>query len=307
MYETGIRPRAKERPFGATDLMLLTLVLIWGVNFSVVKGALAEMSPLSFNALRFALASILTLILLRITESDLSFPRGDWGRLLLLGLVGHTAYQLLFINGLARTRAGNSSLILATTPIFVALLSAVLGIERIRGRAWLGIFLSFAGIFLIVESSGKGLGLASQTLTGDILTLFGTLCWSTYTVLSKPMLGRYSPLKLTGLTMSTGTFFLILFSLPQLAEQDWGAVSWQSWLGLIYSFSLAIALGYIVWYTGVRRIGSARTAIYSNLIPVVALTVAWFTLGERIASLQLVGAAVILVGIYLTRSQRRES
>ena len=297
----------KGGTFGLTDLMLLGLVLVWGVNFSVVKRALEEMSPLSFNALRFALATTLILILLRGTGENLSFPRRDWGRLLLLGAVGHTAYQLLFINGIARTTASNSSLILATTPIFVALLSAVLRIERVRGLAWLGILLCFGGIALIVQGSGKGVGLASRTLGGDLMTLAATICWATYTVLSKPLLERYSPLKLTTLTMMMGTVVLLLLSLPELAQQDWGLVSWQGWLGLAYSFSLAIALGYIVWYTGVRRIGAARTAVYSNLIPIVGVATAWLTLGERLVPLQIVGAAVVLVGIYLTRFNRKES
>jgi drug/metabolite transporter (DMT)-like permease len=296
----------EKGPFGLTDLMLLGLVLVWGVNFSVVKRTLDEMSPLSFNALRFALATTLILILLRASGETLKVPRQDWGRLLLLGLIGNTTYQLLFINGLARTTASHSSLLLSTTPIFVALLSTALGIERVRGLAWLGIFLCFGGISLIVQGSGEGLGLASQTLGGDLLTLAATTCWATYTVFSKPMLERYSPLKLTTLTMMMGTVVLFLLSLPELARQDWGLVSWQGWLGLIYSFSLAIALGYVVWYTGVSRIGAARTAVYSNLIPVVGVATAWLALGERLVPLQIAGAAVVLVGIYVTRFNRKE-
>ena len=287
--------------FGLIDLMLLAMVLIWGINFAVVKAALAEMRPLSFNSLRFLLASALTLLLLRLIEGDVGFARGDWWRLLGLGLIGNTCYQLLFINGIDRTTAGNSALLLATTPIFVSLISAAFGLEQVGKLAWAGVFLSFTGIFMVIVGSGKELGLDKGTIGGDILVLIGATAWSLYTVLSKPMLSRYSALKLTALAMAAGTPFIVLFSIPQLLVQDWAAVSWRGWLGLFFSGSMAIALAYIIWNSGVSKVGGARTAVYSNLSPVIAAIFAWLTLGEAITTFMIVGAAMIFLGIYLTR------
>jgi drug/metabolite transporter (DMT)-like permease len=287
--------------FGLIDLMLLAMILIWGINFAVVKAALAEMTPLSFNSLRFLLASALTLLSLRLTEGGVGFARGDWWRLLGLGLIGNTCYQLLFINGINHTTAGNSALLLATTPIFVSLIGAAFGIERVGKLAWVGVFLSLAGIFMVIVGSGKELGLAKETISGDILVLIGAAAWSVYTVLSKPMLSRYSALKLTALAMAAGTPFIVLFSIPQLLAQDWATVSWQGWLGLFFSGSMAIALSYIIWNSGVSKVGGARTAVYSNLSPVVASIFAWLTLGEAITIFMVVGAAMIFLGIYLTR------
>jgi drug/metabolite transporter (DMT)-like permease len=300
--------RTAEGTFGLIDLMLLAMVLIWGINFAVVKAALAEMTPLSFNSIRFLLASTLTLLLLRLIEGDVGFARGDGWRLLGLGLIGNTFYQLLFINGIDRTTAGNSALLLATTPIFVSLISAALGVERVGKLAQVGVFFSFAGIFLVIVGSGKELGLAQETIGGDILVLVGAAAWSLYTVLSKPMLSRYSALKLTALAMATGTPFIVLFSIPQLLAQDWGAVSWRGWLGLLFSGSMAIAIAYIIWNSGVSKVGGARTAVYSNLSPVIAAIFAWLTLGEAITAFMVVGAALIFLGIYLTSKsgQRRE-
>jgi drug/metabolite transporter (DMT)-like permease len=287
--------------FGLIDLMLLAMILIWGINFAVVKAALAEMTPLSFNSLRFLLASALTLLSLRLTEGGVSFARGDWWRLLGLGLIGNTCYQLLFINGINHTTAGNSALLLATTPIFVSLIGAAFGVERVGKLAWVGVFFSFAGIFMVIVGSGKELDLAQETISGDILVLIGAAAWSVYTVLSKPMLSRYSALKLTALAMAAGTPFIVLFSIPQLLAQDWAAVSWRGWLGLFFSGSMAIALAYIIWNSGVSKVGGARTAVYSNLSPVVAAIFAWLTLGEVITTFMVVGAAMIFLGIYLTR------
>ena len=281
--------------------MLLAMILIWGINFAVVKAALAEMTPLSFNSIRFLLASTLTLLLLRLIEGDVGFARGDWWRLLGLGLIGNTCYQLLFINGIDRTTAGNSALLLATTPIFVSLIGAAFGVERVGKLAWVGVFFSFAGIFMVIVGSGKELGLAKETIGGDILILIGALVWSLYTVLSKPMLSRYSALKLTALAMAAGTPFIVLFSIPQLLAQDWATVSWRGWLGLFFSGSMAIALAYIIWNSGVSKVGGARTAVYSNLSPVIAAIFAWLTLGEAITTFMVVGTAMIFLGIYLTR------
>jgi drug/metabolite transporter (DMT)-like permease len=294
-------PKTIGGTFGLIDLMLLAMTLIWGINFSVVKAALAEMTPLSFNSLRFLLSSALTLLLLKLIEGDMGFVKGDWWRLLGLGLIGNTCYQLLFINGIDRTTAGNSALLLATTPIFVSLIGAAFGVERVGKLAWVGVFFSFSGIFVVIVGSGKELSLARETIKGDMLTLVGAVAWSLYTVLSKPMLSRYSALKLTALAMAAGTPFIVLFSIPQLLAQSWATVSWRGWLGLFFSGSMAIALAYIIWNSGVSKIGGARTAVYSNLSPVIAAIFAWLILGEAITAFMVVGAAMIFLGIYLTR------
>ena len=168
--------KVTEKAFGFLDLMLLAMVLIWGINYSIVKAALTEMSPLSFNSLRFLLACALTLLLLKVIEGDMGFARRDWWRLLGLGLIGNTCYQLLFINGIDRTTAGNSALLLATTPIFISLIGTVSGTERVGKWAWVGVVFSFAGIFMVIVGSGKELELTGETLKGDVLILMAPSC-----------------------------------------------------------------------------------------------------------------------------------
>ncbi len=292
---------SSKTSFSSIDIMLIGMSLVWGINFSVVKTALTDLSPLSFNSLRFGFAALFLLTLLWVIERNLSVRREDIVRLFLLGLIGNTFYQLLFIHGIARTTASNSSLILAIMPIFVVLLSTVLGVEKVGRRIWYGVVISFIGIFLIVQGTGRTLTITDQSLIGDLLTLAGTICWATYTVLSKPLLQRYTPLKLTTITMAMGTLPLVLVSIPSLNEQNWGSVSLQGWLCLAYSFCLAIAIGYVIWYTGVSRIGSARTALYENLITVIAVAVAWIFLSEKMTLLQILGAVLVLVSLYLAR------
>jgi len=123
-----------------------------------------------------------------------------------------------------------------------------------------------------------------------------------YTVFSRPLLKTMSPLQLTTLTMAAGAPALLVASIPQLLQQPWAAISWQAWAALAYSTVLAVAVGYVVWYASVQAVGGPRTAIYSNLIPIVALLASWLLLGESLGPVQAAGAAVVLAGVSLARS-----
>jgi drug/metabolite transporter (DMT)-like permease len=291
----------KSSSFGWIDVALLSMVIIWGVNFTVVKSALAELTPLAYNALRFSAASLFTLILAWVVERDLRIARRDWGYVFLLGLVGNLLYQVLYIHGLARSRAGNTSLILATAPIFVAIIGTVTKQEKLRRWNWLGILVSFLGLYLLVAGSGSGLAWGSETLLGSLLVLASACTWGLYTVLLKPLVQRYSAVKATAWIMTSTTPLLVLVALPELRRQDWGGVSAQSWLGLLFSALLAIAIAYVIWNTGVRKVGSTRTAVYSYLTPLVSVVTAWIFLGEDLRPVQAFGAVAIILGVALGR------
>jgi drug/metabolite transporter (DMT)-like permease len=296
--------RERARAWTSTDLVMLSVVLIWGINFSVIKLSLRSLSPLAFNSLRFTLATIILLTILRLRGETFRLTRRDLLPVIFLGLVGHTLYQLLFINGLAHTTAANSALLMATAPIFVAIYGQVLRIERASIWTWAGIILSFIGIVLLIGGSGASLRLGAETIVGDLMVLAAAMLWAAYTTGSKPLLARYSPLKLTALTMVAGTIPLVVVSIPPLRSQDWGAVTAGAWMGWLYSSLFAVVVAYLGWYTSVARVGTTRTAIYSNLTPVVAIVVAWVALGDQLSLLQLLGAAIVLAGLVLTRRGR---
>ena len=293
--------KAAIKDISKVDLMLMVMSFIWGLNFTVIKSAMRYFSPMPFNALRFTIASALLLVFLKIREKSISIRREDLKSFILLALIGNSLYQALFINGIYRTTAGNSSLLLATTPIFVALISYALNIEKIAKRVWQGIFLSFVGIALLILGSERTVAFALQNIIGDLLILAGTICWSIYTVLSRPMLQRYSSLKLTALTIAIGTPPIIIFAIPSLNIQNWSSIPVEAWTGLAYSAVLAIALGYTIWYTGVSQIGSARTSIYEYLITLIAIATAWILLSEIMTLIQIAGAVLVLIGLYLSR------
>ncbi|HXG94839.1 MAG TPA: EamA family transporter [Blastocatellia bacterium] len=227
-------------------------------------------------------------------------PRRDFWRLFGLGLLANTLYQSLFIIGMSYTRAGNAALILATTPLFTAILGRIRGHEYFTARGVAGLLLAFGGIVLIILSGESELSFG-ETIIGDLLLLASTVCWSFYTVGANRLVHAHGSMKATVIMMVTGTPLLLIVCAPSLLRQNWAEVNAAAWAGLVYSALFAIALAYIIWNYGVRKIGSTRTAIYSNITPVVAMLAAWPALGEVPTAGQIVGAVVIFIGIYFVR------
>jgi drug/metabolite transporter (DMT)-like permease len=290
-----------DSKIGSTDLLLLLMTVIWGSNFTAIKYSIGDnLLPLSFNGLRFVLASILIVIAAYASGGNLRVARGDGWRLFVWGLFANTFYQSLFIIGMSYTKAGNAALILATTPMFTAVISRIRRQEYFTARGIAGLFLAFGGIVLIILSGETEIGIG-ETMVGDCLLVTSTVCWSLYTVGSKRLVHTYGSMKATAFMMITGTPLLLLVCAPSLLRQDWSRVQPIAWAGLLYSSVFAIALAYIIWNHGVQKIGSTRTAIYSNITPIVAVLVAWPALGEAPTPGQVIGAVVIFVGTYLVR------
>ena len=287
--------------FSRLDLLLLLMVMIWGTNFSAIKYALRDFPEITFNALRLLLAAVVFLIAMawqarRVRPTNL--PRRDWYVVFTLAVVGTVLYQLFFLAGVARTSVANSALIFGCTPVAVAIMAAIAGHERLTQERWLGAVLSLGGIYALV---GHGATLTTTTLVGDALVFAGMLCWSLYSVLAQPLLKRHSPLIITGWSMTIGALLYLVVAARPMVATDWGAISATSWILMSASSLLALAFSYMVWYTAVQKIGSSRTAVYSNLTPIVAMVVAAVWLGERIGVSQLFGAALILSGIAVSR------
>ena len=290
--------------------MMLVTVMIWGLNFVAVKLVLREFLPMAFIGLRFTMATaVIWLFLWQRTQGpnsseSLGMLHRDVLSIIGLGLLGHTLYQLLFVYGMTLTTAANSSLLLATAPIWVAVLGYLLHIERISRVTWYGILLSFCGILILILGGGGRVDVGGTTIRGDLLLLASAIVWAVHTTASKPFLARYSPLKLTSWTMLAGTIPLVIISIPAIRQQDWAAITPVGWAAFLFSTLLSLVVGYLVWYTSVQKVGNARTAVYSNLTPVFAIIFAWIILDSTLMPLQLVGGAVVLAGLILTRRGR---
>jgi drug/metabolite transporter (DMT)-like permease len=134
-----------------------------------------------------------------------------------------------------------------------------------------------------------------------LLVVGAVVSWAAYTVLARPVLARQRPLRVTAFSMLGGVPPLMLVSVPALIAEPWGRLPVSAWLAVLYSGGLSIALSYLLWNRGLLRVGGSRTAVYVNLVPVVAVLAAFAFLGESLGWLQIAGGAVIFVGIVLTR------
>lgn len=295
----------QSRRFNLADLLLLTVAFVWGINVVVVKTALTEFDPLPFNSLRFGISALLCWALLRATGAKLLPQRADILRLIVLGLMGHGFYQVLYIQGINLTSAGNTALLLATVPVWVAALAALTRAEATGPFVWLGICFSVTGIILVTAGGGKEVSLGGNTWQGDVMVVCAAFFYAYYTLKSKALLERYSPLQFATWTMTVGAIVLLLFSPGPLRAQDWQGVGWAGWGGLAYSAVLAIVFGDCMWIYGVHKLGAARTAIYNNLSPLTAMVMGSLFLGETISAVQLAGAALIIGGLYVTRRRGR--
>jgi drug/metabolite transporter (DMT)-like permease len=287
------------------DLLLLAMVAIWGTNFSLVKVALRDFPELAFNAFRLVIASGIFLGALwwrgRRDAGEPAPPvitRADWLRLAFLGLVGHLLYQLLFLGGVKRTSVGNGSLIMGTTPVVVALLTAWTGHERVPPLRWLGAAISFLGLYIVV---GQKVDWSGSGHLGDLLVFASVVCWATYSVASVPLLRTHSPLVVTGYSISIGAALYLVVSVPSLLSVKWASISPVSWALMAASAVFALALAYLIWYTSVQRAGSTRTAAWSNVTPVIAIVIAAVWLGEPITRSQVMGSLAIFTGLFITR------
>jgi len=274
---------------------MLLVALFWGANFTVSKFVMTQFPALPFSAFRFTLAGGLLLLIARRAGVLKPLPLKTLMALAGLGVVGNTLYQSLFMAGLSLTTATNSAMIVASLPVTVALFGTLLGVERATPATWVGVLLGTGGVLLVVTS--RGVHFHGQSLLGDILVLLATLCWSLYTVMVRRVGVGVDALQITTITVLAGAPGLLLLGAPGLLRQDWGGMTPATWAGVAYTIVVALVVAFVLYNRAVMAIGSSRTAIYNCLTPLVAMVIAWLTLGEVPTGLQYVGVGLVIGGV----------
>lgn len=280
---------------------VVLMALIWGINYTVIKYGTTAMQPVAFNGVRVAIAA-LALLVIALAWGGPVPGRRDVVTLLALGVLGNGIYQLLFAEGIARTRAGEAALVVGGSPALIALLGRMAGVETTTRRGIVGIALSIFGVALIVLARANvGSGPHGGSLLGDLLVLIGSICWAVYTILLVPYTKRLSGFWVIALSMLGGSVVLVAVGAPAIASVDWAAVTPAVWGSMLYGGLGGLVVAYILWYRGVKVLGPTRTAMFANLQPFIALMFAWMTLGETPTAWQVIGAVTIVGGVVLTR------
>jgi drug/metabolite transporter (DMT)-like permease len=294
-----------QRGVWLAEVGLLLMATIWAVNFSVIKFGATIMPPVGFNAFRIAMAALAMLLVAVAWGGAVPRPR-DALVLLALGALGNGIYQVLFVEGLSRTRAGEAALVVGASPALMAIFARIRGIERVDKRRAIGIAMSIFGVVLVVGGTASG-GSANGSLFGDLLVLCGAVCWAIYTILLIPYTKRINGFWVIAFNLIGGVVILATYGARQLASINWFALPRAAWATILYSGLGGLFIAYFFWLYGIRRLGPTRTALYGNLQPLIALVVAWMTLGERPSVWQVIGAATIVSGVLLTRVAASEA
>lgn len=267
-------------------------ILFWSSAFAGIRVGLSGYDPLELTLLRFLWASAVFAVYAFIRGIPVP-RRDDLPRLVFLGLIGITIYHTALNLGEVSVPAGTASLIIATAPVFTALLSRFLLKEVFRPVGWCGILLSFIGVAIM---TGKGNGDLAFT-RGALLILLSSICTSIYFVGQKPLFARYTPIQLTAYVTWAGTIPLLLF-LPDLGVQIRHAPL-EATLAVVYIGIFPAAVAYAAWSMILKELspGQAASLLYIN--PPLAIFFGFIWLGEVPNIQQLLGGVLALAGVII--------
>ena len=286
---------------------LLFTALLWGGNFSAIKELLIVLDPLDVIFLRALGASLFFVIYLGVSGNPLiSIERADLIRLILIGVAGITVMNLATTYGQNLLPAALASLIVTSSPVFTVVIAAALGHERINQRTVLGIGIAFLGFLVVVLlGTDRGASFGGGQLRGIGILILAPLSWAVYTVLSKPLLGRYPPFHIASYTVICGTFsFLFIPLWHEGTISRIGNLDARGWFAAFFASVMAYALAYFLWYRGLQHLTASQTSIYLYMVPVFGVLTAWLILGESITAWFLLGGLTILAGVVITNTAR---
>lgn len=294
-----------------SEFSLLFTVLIWGTNLPILKAALSAMPIHVLNVFRFSVSLMVigAIFLLRngFTGQSILKPFRSHGRQIVsLGLLGYFVYQFFFIVGINYTTAGNTALIMAGSPIWTAVISRFFRFEHLRRSAWIGLLIVLTGTFIVILFGRQEVSLSSDLLFGNIMVLAASMMWGAYTAFSRPVVQNLSPISVNFLGLLVALPFLIGLGLPFFDEVVWEKVDLWVWAAIIYSGGLSTGLTFVIWTTAVREVGPSHTAVYNNLVPLIALISSYLLLAESISLSQIFGGLLIIGGLLVIRKTRAQ-
>lgn len=281
-------------------LMLVLATVAWGGAFVAAKLVVTELHPMVAAVARFWLAFLcLVPFMLWKEKGRAKVALQDWPYLIFLGFTGIFLYNILFFNGLRISAAMDGSLLVACGPVLTAILSVIFLKEKLIIRQALGFLVSLGGVVVIVTKGAPSALLAWDVNPGDIMLTVSVLSWSFYSVGGKVVMKRLSPVVSTTYAMGIGAAMLTLAALPQLAEQPFANATQTSVLSLGYLAVIASALGFVLWFEGIKRVGAGKASIFQNIVPLSGAVLSILLLGEQLQSFHPIGALLILGGVYM--------
>jgi drug/metabolite transporter (DMT)-like permease len=311
-----INPSDGHRPSRSILVACITLIMaIWAVNYLAVKFALRYLQPLTLASFRVVAASAFMLAIYPIAARLSAFsadlqahkqPRTlrDLFTFAYLGFFCIGLNQMCFTVGLRYTSVAHSSLILGMGPIYALILAVLFRLEKLTLGKALGMAVSFIGVAILAS----GVARHAPTLTGDLITLCGSLAFALYVVLGKRVARKYDALTMTTWNYLFGGLIILpiainrAFALGPLAS--WQAIPWTAWACLAFTAIFSSTLAYLFYFWLLRYLEASQLSAFSYLLPISATILGILFLNERGSWSELLGAALALCGLFLTESAR---
>ncbi|CAN5826848.1 DMT family transporter [soil metagenome] len=281
----------------APEFALLTVIALWSSTFIVTKDQLDVFQPMAFIFVRFLLMMLMATAIMVIVSRGLPVPeRRHIARFVAAGLTGYTFYQLGFVLGLDRTSVFATSLLISTSPLFTMIMLTIIG-EKSPVLSWLGLAVAVVGVsvFLLDKRGGE------RSLEGDLLSIMAAVSFAIYGIINRPLAKAYSPATYTAWAVTLGTIPLLLASIPQALDQNWGDVSTTSWLAVLYMVIFPVYVAYMFWNYGIARRGAALASSFGLLVPILSGVLSAIIFDEQFGPLKLGGAALVLAGLMTIR------
>ncbi len=266
--------------------------MLWGGNYICGRFLGTALPPVLLNTVRWAISSVLFIIILLLRKQRIPLMR-CWKPFALLGFLGVFAFSTLTYLGLQNISASRAGMISSGIPIAILAFSQLLLKEPVKGRAWMGALVSIAGVILLVQ--GKHGGSPRGSLLGDLEILLSCIAWGLYTVLGKRYGKALDSLLMTAGAAVYGTLFSALACIGTIHANQIHMTAW-AWVSVAYVSTFASVLAYLAWTVGVKRVGAGRAAPYINLLPVWAVVFGILLLHEQVSAWSWLGGGVTLLG-----------
>ena len=292
-------PPSTRLAYGA----IITAAVLWGGSIVAQKLALSGFSAVEASVLRDIGGLAILLSTWWWQEGTLAkLTKADVRMLGLLGL-GVLGNHLLIMMGLKYVSGAVGGVIIGSSPVVTALLSAML-IQDVPLRAvWLGGLLSFAGVGLVSVAGFQAAG--DQPLLGSLLVFGGVASWALYSIGSRQIMERHSALTVNWATLLVATVLQVplLWMDRKMLDAGLGSVSPADWMALGYLVLFATAIAQQAWLYGVKGIGPSRASVFGNLTPVAAIVLSAVLLNESVGASEILGIALILAGVWVVDRQ----
>ena len=283
------------------SILLIFVSLIWAGSFIIVRLTVEEISPLDLGFLRFLVATPVMISILFFKKERKKIPVKELPALAVLGLTGVTLLYIFQFIGIERTTASTAAALINTNVIFIAILSALFLKEFFNIKKAIGVILSFLGVIVVMlgQIGNENVVFNDVFLLGCIFVLLSAFCWAIYSIVGKKLLNNYDSFTITTYAFILGTIFFIPLVFQNIVDVIQN-ISINGWLAVFYLAFLCSVFGYVAWYYALSKIEAGRAAVFLNLIPLFAISLSFF-IGEIPTFLVLIGAILIIYGVYLTQ------